>query len=166
MQEVEKFLPFVKSQHDFHERKSGKFPSGDRRNRLHEGTANNFDELYQFLVSLREKRVSSARATKGLHLSWNELEDLPEELLEELSLTEADKLEYSIAELIENCGGVVSLDRLLVEIFKLTGKVLKRQNLNARLYRMAQKEMIFNVPSKKGVYSSQPLTEEDAEKLK
>lgn len=161
MKNVEDFLSFVKSQSDFHERQAIRFRDNERRNKLHSGTSEMLNQLYEYLLSTKSVSKKTDTQTNGMSLSWSELEELPQELIEELSITDSDRLDYSIVELIDKCGGVASLDRILVGIYKLTGEILKRVNLNARLYRMGQKEMIFSVPGKKGIYSTSKLKNEE-----
>jgi len=120
---------------------------------------NKFNENPEFLS------VRSAVVAPRLGLSWEEIHGLPQELLEELSISESDKTEFNISSLITELGGVASLDRLLVALFRQTGEITKRAALNQRLYRMVQKELIHSVPGKKGVYSIRPISEEDADKL-
>lgn len=92
-------------------------------------------------------------------LSWDELEGLPEELVAELSISDSDKTDFNIIGLIREAGDVASLDRIILNLYKQTGEIVKRANLNARLYRMVQKEQIYSVPGKKGVYSTTKLEE-------
>lgn len=165
MEDLENFARFVKSQADFHERQAHRFRGEERRHELHIGTAKTFNELHDYLRSQCEEKVAKGRIGNGLSLSWGELQDLPDELVKELSITESDKLDFSIAELIEKHGGMATLDRILVEVYRLTGEILKRSNLNARLYRMVQKGMIYSVPGRKGVYSSYEVSEEDVNKV-
>jgi hypothetical protein len=148
---------------EFHLRQAKRFESDPRRHALHSETAERFRETLDILKTPSVGVESPAlRSTPKLNLEWSELQDLPPELMAELSISDSDKLDFSIASLIEDVGGVATLDRVLVSIFKLTGEILKRATLNARLWRMVQKEMIFSVPGKKGVYSSRQLTEEEA----
>lgn len=93
-----------------------------------------------------------------------ELEGLPEELLNELSISDADKVEFTIQQIIDDNGGVISLDRLLVDMFKKTGKIYKRNALTSKLYRMSNKGMVFSVPNKKGVYSTSLIEGEELNK--
>jgi hypothetical protein len=104
-------------------------------------------------------------APKRLALSWEEVEGLPEEVMKELSISESDKTEFNIIAGIEAMGGIASLDRIIVYLWKTHGDLQKRLPLNQRLYRMTQREVIYGVPGKKGVYSSAPMTDEEAEKL-
>lgn len=107
---------------------------------------------------------SNARV-KRLALSWEEIEGLPPEVMEELSISDSDRVEFNIAAGVVALGGVASLDRIIVHLWKEFSEVHKRTTLNQRLYRMTQKEMIYSVPGRKGVYSSQPLSEEEAAAL-
>ena len=103
--------------------------------------------------------------TLRLALSWEEVHDLPPELLAELSVSDGDKLEFQIVQIMEDLGGAASLDRLLVALYRETKEIYQRTWLNNRLYRMAQKEMIFSVPGKKGVYSTELMDKEQAAAL-
>ena len=165
MDEVNKFIHFVKHQAEFHERQAQRFLSDERRSQLHDETVKTLRELLAFLEDLASRPPAIGRAGTGLSLSWSELQDLPDELVGELSITESDKLDFSITELIDRQGGVASLDRILVEVYRLTGEILKRQNLNARLYRMAQKGLIYSVAGRKGLYSTRELSEDELREL-
>ncbi len=163
---IEETLEFVHSQMEFHLRQAKRFESDPRRHALHAETAERFRETLDALKTPSgDVGAPVSGSTPKLTLDWSELQDLPPELMAELSISDSDKLDFSIASLIEDVGGVATLDRVLISIYKLTGEILKRATLNARLWRMVQKEMIFSVPGKKGVYSSRPLTEEEANKL-
>ena len=62
-------------------------------------------------------------------------------------------------------GGVLSLDKLLIGLYKKTGEIHKRQALVSRLYRMSQKGVVFGVANKKGFYATRELSDEEIEKL-
>ncbi|MGD8327688.1 MAG: hypothetical protein PVF65_12305, partial [Sphingomonadales bacterium] len=94
-----------------------------------------------------------------------EVEGLPEELLTELSLSESDKIDYTILSLVSELGGVATLDRLLVSLYQETKEIFKRATLNARIYRLIQKGLLHSVPGKKGVYSERELSEEEVQRL-
>lgn len=90
-----------------------------------------------------------------LYLLSDDLENLPPELLKELNITESDKKDMYLIDLIEKCGGKISLDKLLIAIYKDSGEIYERNKLMTRLYRMSQKGIIYTHPSKKGQYSLQ-----------
>ncbi|WP_127493332.1 hypothetical protein [Acinetobacter calcoaceticus] len=88
-----------------------------------------------------------------LYIKAEDLENLPPELLSQLNITESDKKEMYLTKLIDKCGGIISLDKLLIAIYKDSGEIYERNKLMARLYRMSLKGLIYTHPSKKGQYS-------------
>jgi hypothetical protein len=66
---------------------------------------------------------------------------------------------------IDEAGGVASLDQILVGHFRKTGEVMKRTTLTSRLYRMANKGLIFPLPNKKGVYSTSKFSDHEVAQL-
>ena len=175
---LEETLPFIQEQIAIQKKLAKKYGDEPYRKSLHETSAGKFsaafvvleeaaahiDELEKELKEQLQRKTAHGRGIE-LSLKFEEVSDLPEELLKELSLSDADKSEYQIRELIEELGGIASLDRLIVEIYRKSGDITKRTTLTSRLYRMSQKGLVFSVPGRKGVYSLEELTEEDAEKL-
>jgi hypothetical protein len=90
---------------------------------------------------------------RRLRLQESDLEGLPPELMAELRFSDSQKLEIKLRQLIQANGGTASLDILLVDLYKSTGIILKRANLNVRLYNMTRNGTIFCV-GKRGIYSS------------
>ncbi len=122
------------------------------------------EELQKF-QSTNPDWMATPPLPQRLNLDWEEIEGLPPEVLEELSISESDRTKFNIISGIRAMGGVASLDRIIIYLYKQHNDLQKRGPLNQRLYRMVQKELIFSVPRKKGVYSSSPMSEEDAAKL-
>jgi len=90
-------------------------------------------------------------------LTPDDVNDLPPELRAQLSLSESDYQDFELRRMISECGGIMSLDHILIEIFRRSREVQDRGKLNARLYRMVQKGLLYDVPKRRGVYSvSQP----------
>ncbi len=168
-----KHITFVNEQSSFHDKQVERFGSTSFRGNLHQGTADKFralaadleaaDKLLDAGPSAAEK--PSPRRQIQLSLSIEDVEGLPDELIRELSLSDADKLEFEIVNAIEEAGGLISLDRLLINLYKRTAEVHKRPYLTQRLARMAQKNVIYYVPGKKGVYSTEQLSSEDVARL-
>jgi hypothetical protein len=95
-----------------------------------------------------------------------DLEGLPPELLEELSDGAVpDRSESLVRTILQQRGGVATLDQVLIGVYKATGEILKRNTLTSKLYRMAQKGQVFTIPNKKGVYSLRRLSDEECAKL-
>jgi hypothetical protein len=173
MENIASHIEFVKGQVEFQQRQAARFASEPHRSRLHLNAVERFKSLLADLEVLMNRinenpellSVRSSVVSPRLGLSWEEIHGLPQELLEELSISESDKTEFNISSLITELGSIASLDRLLVALFRQSGEITKRAALNQRLYRMVQKELIYSVPGKKGVYSIHPISEEEAAKL-
>jgi hypothetical protein len=171
VQELAKHTEFVNRQIEFHARQADRQASAgnDRTAAKHRLISESYKELQEFIQSLAEAASGALsrreNAQNRLALSWDEVKDLPPELVAELSVSEGDKLEFDMISILSDCGGVASLDRVLMELYRRTGEIYKRSWITNRLYRMAQKESIFSVPGKKGVYSVEPLDKEAADSL-
>lgn len=96
-----------------------------------------------------------------LYLNPEDIEGLPQDLIAQLNITESDKKDMYLSKLIEKCGGIISLDKLLIAIYKDSGEIHERNKLMARLYRMSQKKLIYTHPFKKGQYSVNKWEEEE-----
>jgi hypothetical protein len=164
---LDKHLSFVKDQILFHEKMANKFASNEFRKNLHLSTAEKFKSLEKDLfnadTALLIKEIHEPRkvSVHKLNLTPECIEGLPEDLIKELSISEGDKTEFLILNVIEENGGVASLDKILIGVYKKTQEIMKRTALTARLYRMSQKQTVYNVVGKKGVYSLRELTPEE-----
>ena len=178
MSYLHQHIQFVKEQVEFQERMIKRYPGDTYRQTLHARTQARFAALAEDMERADRTLDEIASqpspqlplpldASKPIRLGLmpKELEGLPDEVLKELSLSDGDKTEFAVLGLIDEAGGITSLDRLIIGLFRKTGEAHKRQNLVSKLYRMAQKEMIYNVPTKKGVYSTRPISEDEAARL-
>jgi hypothetical protein len=82
------------------------------------------------------------------------LEGIPPELLQELRIPQSNILSAQIVDIIIKAGGTLSLNGLLIEVWKATGKVHTRQSLGVKLMRMVDKGLIQSVGGKKGIYAA------------
>lgn len=166
-----KHLEFVNEQIVFHEKMVSKVGATSFRGTLHKSTTDKFKALAADLENadkLLDAPQPARPQTKGqvqLSLTIDDIAGLPEELVQELSLSDADKTEFEIVNSIEEAGGIISLDKLLISLYKRTGEVHKRNSLYSRLGRMASKNLIYYVPGKKGVYSTDQLSTEDVARM-
>lgn len=94
------------------------------------------------------------RITQPVPASYGDLSDLPPELLKELSGIRADDREQQLYTIIKSGDGEVELDAILIELFRRFKVVETRKFLQNKLWRMAQKGMIWTVAGKKGVYTA------------
>jgi hypothetical protein len=116
----------------------------------------------QPVADLSPKIVSGRRK---ILLSLEDIKDAPKELLEELNLSDTDKQEMLIEAILNDAGGTLSLDKILVELYKRTGQVHKRNVVISRLYRMGNRGLIYSLPGKKGVYSTYEISPQDVKRL-
>lgn len=170
MTDFTQFLDFVNGQTAFHDAKAAfweKKHEGSRGSKHREfgdkfrALAAELNRLYE--IERGRPRVAPKQLT--LALSPEDVAGLPAELLEELSLSEGDKLDFAIQSAIANAGGALSIDKLLIILWRETGEVHKRVAINSRLYRLVQKDILYTVPGRKGVYSNREMTEEEAATL-
>jgi hypothetical protein len=170
MSMLAKHLSLVKEQMEFHQRMVGRYTTDPFRVALHNATAAKFQALEADLLEAdemldRPATLATQAPSNGvmrLALIPKEVEGLPEELLKELSISDGDKTEFTILSIIEEGGGIATLDRIIIGLYRKTGEIFKRPTLTSRLYRMAQKDLVFSVPTKKGVYSDRPISEDEA----
>lgn len=90
----------------------------------------------------------------SLYLTPDDIKDLPKELLNELKLNNSELKDFKIVEIINNLGGMTSIDKLLVELYRATGEIESRTKLTSRLYRMSVRGLVCSHPEKKGIYAT------------
>lgn len=93
----------------------------------------------------------------SINLTPEDLEGLPPEVIRQLGLNESDYYEMELVRLINKAGGIISLDKLIILLYKEKGEIVERTPINAKLYRMTKKGMVFSVPGRKGVYSTHSM---------
>lgn len=167
MKTLKEYLPFVKSHILIQENLANKFNKPEYpeyKSKLHIKSAYEFSQLFEIIdksckyIEELEKRPSEALApqkSQSLELTYDEIEGLPEDLIKELSVSDTDKIEYLIRTIINEAGGTLNLDRIIIGLYKQTNEIHKRTAITARLYRMVQRGTVSNVPGKKGVYSTE-----------
>lgn len=168
-----KHVEFVKDQAEFHRKMVDKYAKSIFRANLHIKTAEKFSALLEDILAADKTLdlplpVARPKTNDGhlqLSLSLSDIDGLPQELIAELGLSDADKTEFAIIGAIEDAGGIISLNKLLIALYKMTGEIHRRQSLYPRLARMVQKNAIYYVPGKKGVYSTEQLSNEDVVRL-
>lgn len=168
-------LPFVNEHIAVQDKLAKKFAPGTKifneyRHSLHLSNLARFKALHEDLEAvdkmLDEAPARSPVQTPVLTLKAEDLEGLPAELVGELSDGAIpDKGESVLLLVIDERGGIASLDQILIGIYRKTGEVMKRTTLTSKLYRLTQKGVLFALPTKKGAYSTRKLTSEDVARL-
>ncbi|MGJ5046600.1 hypothetical protein ACQR09_06005 [Bradyrhizobium oligotrophicum] len=168
---VTKYGAFVNDQIQLQEKMANKFGSQEWRRDRHLATKEIWKNLLDDLVLLQSRledipeKPKPTNVQRNTTLTMEDIEGLPPELMQELSISEADRLEFTIVGLINEAGGIMSLDKLIIGLYKKTGEIHRRSALTSRIYRMIQKKLIFSVPFRKGIYSTQELSDDDVRAL-
>lgn len=154
MESIFSYLDFVNAQAVFHERKAQEF-QGSKRERLHKNTGEQFRGLQAAIEELRNATIlRQLPGANPLALTSADVKDLPPDLLKQLvNLPESDKLETDIVDIINEAGGTLLLDHLLITLYKRTKEIYQRPLIVSKLYRMNKKGLVFST-SKKGVYTT------------
>lgn len=118
-----------------------------------------FEALRDFL----EENCKNKHSNNSIYITPSDLIGLPPELIAELNISESDKQDFLLMEVMDELGGIASIDKIMIRVYRKTGEILERQKLGAKLYRMINKKLIYPLPSRKGVYSLQPIDEEEVQ---
>lgn len=86
------------------------------------------------------------------YLMPEDIENLPEELLSELRLSDSDKADINTIKAINLAGGQANLDKILVALYHVTGQIEKRGKLASRINYMCTKGIIGR--TKTGIYTT------------
>lgn len=171
MDKIDIYIEFVKEQVAFQRKMAEKYAFQPYREGMHLKSASKFEEILELLQEAKNSiegtldRPAKGVARRRILLSLEDIKDIPNELLEELNLSDVDKQEMLIESIIADAGGILSLDKILVELYRRTGGVHKRAIVISRLYRMGNRGLIYSLPSKKGLYSTHELSEQDVKRL-
>jgi hypothetical protein len=185
---LQKYLPFVKDHIAFHAKRAQEFElSSPSRSKRHRGTADTMQQMEDDVVAVdaaNDRLVAENEALKAqaeklkdqlnaalakssaldeskaarLSLTEEDIQGLPQQLIDELNLSAGDRAEFAILNIMEEGNGISTLDKLLIGLYRKTGEIHKRDKLISRLYRMMNKQLIYSMPGKKGVYSLEPPT--------
>lgn len=119
-----------------------------------ESHADTVDAAAAEIVRLRDLTSALPADLGGIH-------DLPQEILDELSVSKTDELEDQLVTVINAYGGEASLDQILVGLYRKFKVSQKRRFLQNKLYRMT---VVWGVDGKKGLYTTKepPLSVSEA----
>lgn len=162
---IDKYDSFVKEQILHQEKQADRqlARADEKRSQAYRARAFMLRELWDELTTALAHRAGGSPSDideASLRLTPDEIRDLPDELLEQLSISESDRKDFLIVDIINDLGGITSVDKILVTLYRKTGEVEKRTRLVSRLYRMQQKGLIYPSATRKGVYATAPLDED------
>ena len=166
---LDEHVDFIQEQIEFHKDNAARFAgdSNPYRSAKHKETAANFRAIRDFMMRQEDRLSKTENVAKRpfLALSPEDIDGLPKEQLEELSITSSDKAEFSIMAMLEANNGIMSLDQIIVGLYRETSEIQMRPKITARLHRMGNKGLIYKVPTKKGVYSLEKISQTEAEAM-
>lgn len=166
---VEKYGEFVNDQTQFQLNQSKRFSAQPFRRDLHLATATNLSGLFTIAKELEaenaelKERIANLEAgisessTTGfgqLPLRPEDIDDLPDDVRQELSVSASDPADFRILTLINDAGGVMTLDRIIIGLYRVYGEKIKRPTLVSRINRMIPKNILYPVPGRKGIYTT------------
>jgi hypothetical protein len=83
------------------------------------------------------------------------LDNLPQELIDQLQISDADRFQWDVVDLINRTPDrTISIDVLLIALYRTTGKVHDRTDLSNRMWRLTRKGIVSAAPGKKGLYTT------------
>ncbi len=168
---------FVKQQIAYYDHMAGKFRTQPDRQKLYTNVATKLRALLDDMengapegLGVVQSSIGAPKQSKDyatfseklpanffanpLALAPADYDGLEKDLLSELNITEGDKLDLVIVDLINAAGGMLILDKIIIGLFHLTGEKHQRVSMTARLYRMSKKNLVYSVPKRKGVYTT------------
>ena len=146
---LDEAIEFISQEAIYYDEQTSKFLASsdeDAKSSPHYQKKIQFTALYNLLVDIQTRLVPDKSTSTVLP---SELEGLPKELLEQLS---TDTLEINLLKIMEDHGGPISLDRLILGYYKLHNEILERRKLTAKLYRMCKSGSLYTV-GERGIYS-------------
>lgn len=121
--------------------------------------AEQFRQLAEFIQQNCSQSLSPLKPS--VYISPDDIKNLPQELLNQLNISDSDRSDFQIIEAINSVGGIASIDKILIAYYHLTKEIYDRQKLMAKLYRMSVKKMLYSHPHKKGIYSTSEINESE-----
>jgi hypothetical protein len=151
------FLILVKRQIDWLWNKANQYPPThpkyrEQRKQTYSNLVSEFSELMHYLE--REKSIQlTLEDDSKIGRRFGDLSNIPQEMLEEMSLFLLDELEIKILNVITNdFNGIAGIDEIFLQIFRKHGKQLKRTYLANKLNRMTKKGLVLPQEGRKGIY--------------
>ncbi|AUM13578.1 hypothetical protein [Ketobacter alkanivorans] len=149
-------IKFLKSKKSFQERKQRQLEkSNPNAAARHAESAEGFAKIiswFEECLANPPKRPVSSDDVEGLFsLNPLDIDDLPEDFREEISITEGDKQDAQIIELMRIANRPLDLNEILIACWRKYNVQHKRNQLTARLYRLSKRGEIH--PVNKGTYA-------------
>ena len=163
MKTIHDFVPYINSQIAFY-KKSAPFKSQHVQG-IYQDNIDKLEGLLQAISQDEANQLNLNAVNANAHdavfkfstdIAKQDLSQLPKELLENLGISESSKSEMLIINLINKAADKqMSLQVLMVAIYKESGEITDKTQLNNKLIRMIKKGQLYSVA--KGVYSTENI---------
>lgn len=157
MQSITEFIKFLKSRQSFHKSKvHGLQKSKPSAAIKHEDTIAKYGDIVSWFEQFQStQNIPQDNSDQDLFsLNPLDMQDLPEDLSDELSVSQSDTEDAQILELLDIAGRSLDLNELLIGSFRKYNVKHKRNLLTARIYRLVKRGLVHNVG--KGKYAIGP----------
>ena len=152
MESIAEVVEFCQSQATFHLRRAKHKNAGPQKVAAHEQLATKFASAAQLLAAAPKKSDLDSGPHESLFVvDPFDLGDLPSELVEQLAIPQSDQDDAKIIRLLRLAQRPLSINEVMVALYRRFGEVQKRNAVNARLYRMTQRGDLLKL--EKGVYT-------------
>ncbi len=99
-----------------------------------------------------QKALTLVVNSDAREIDTGDLSGLPDELLKELSVAQADVLERQIVEVFQALGGSADLDQILIGLYRKFQVVQKRRFLQNKLWQMVRKGQMRKPKGERGQF--------------
>jgi hypothetical protein len=160
-QSIQFYVDFVNEQIDYQVQRSEHYDKQNDAVRAdaYRKRSEQFRQLAEFIEQNYPQTLSPLKPS--VYISPDDIKNLPQELLDQLNISDSDRSDFQIIEAINSVGGIASIDKILIAYYHITKQIYDRQKLMAKLYRMSVKKMLFSHPHKKGIYSTSEINENE-----
>jgi hypothetical protein len=144
--DIDQYLSLVDQIRDRYQRLADREDISEAKVEKYREIRESLDDLADFL---EQEKAKNAPIPQEI----GDISDLPQELLDQLSLPRRDQLEDQILNVMRDLGGEANLDQILVGLYRKYKNIQTRRFVQNKLYRMGKKDMAYSVPGKRGVYT-------------
>jgi len=93
--------------------------------------------------------------SKCVMITKKDLDGLPIDVIEKLSLSLEDKIKMSLLDIFEEQNCQIDINHLIIDLYRKSEIVIERAKINNILYRMTKEGLISSIKGKKGVFELQ-----------
>jgi hypothetical protein len=160
---IDKFIALVKGQIRHYEDQIDRFQPSNPRSRpgqveMYRRLLNEHRDLLTYLDGqLKNSNGANKETEKQIESESpgeDNLSDLPEELLAQLSGRAKKGQADPIVQIINDHGGVATLDEILIDLYRRHREINTRTLISNKLYRLGKQGLVKAIEGKKGVYTT------------